>query len=226
MEVRYRHYFLEALTITALIFLVGFLLGIRMETARNEELKSYYQSSESEINEIILELNSFEENFGYCEEILQKNFDIAERIYEQAVLFEKYEESTIFTEKSLIEEHKKFDYMRTLFWINSIKMKKNCPNNTMNTLAYLYDYRPKKNKEVIEQRKVSAIARNTKSKLGSELVLIPIAKNVEILELDDLLKNMIFLENVEESAFLIANEEILFLSNQSSDLNSYFNIDY
>jgi len=218
---RYRYYFIEALALTIILFVIGFIIGLSIEHNRNLELVEYYSSTEKEIYSIMESLDISNLGQYTCYELTQRNFEIGNRIYAQALIFEEYEESAILTKSYLSQEHRKFDFLRTLFWINSVNIKERCGNNVFDTVVYLYDYQPDKIDDIAKQRVISAVSSQIKSELNDEIILIPIAKNLNISLLDNTLREY---EYQNESAFLIINEEEIFLYNQTEDIRKYFNL--
>ncbi len=215
---RYRYYFLEALFITLLIFFIGFIIGYTLENNRNLILKEYYSETEDSINSLFEEIDKFNLNSSECETLIEKGLELGDRIYRQALIFEKYETSAILTTNHLIEEHKKFDLLRTLYWANLIDLKKYC-NGGSNTLVYLYDYRPKKIKDIAKQKTSSTIASEIKVIFEDDLILIPIAKNLNISYLDKLIE---MYEIPQDTVFFIANEEKIFKYGEMEEIKDYF----
>jgi len=217
---RYRHYFLEALILTMILFAFGFMIGLSIENHRNSELIKYYTATEKEITTITDQLDISNLGKYTCHELISRNSETGDEIYTQALIFEEYENSAILTKSYLEKEHRKFDVLRTLFWINNIKIKERCGKNVINTLVYLYDYNPENDEDLAKQRVVSQITTEIKGALQDRVVLIPIAKNLNISSLDNILEKYNY-DN--ESILLIVNEEKLFLFNELDDGRKYFN---
>jgi hypothetical protein len=223
MAMRYRYYFIEALVLTLFLFLIGFLIGMGIEQNRNEKLANSYLNTESEILDLGAQLDITNLGRFTCSELIKRNFYIGNQIYEQALIFEEYENSAILTKSQLVKEHKKFDALRTLFWINSIKIKDRCGNNVFDTVVYLYNYPTEEIDELAKQRVMARITQEIKSKYEKEVILIPIAKNLNITSLNTLIE---YYDYINESTLLIVNEKETFLSNQTEQIRSYFKIDF
>lgn len=223
MEMRFRYYFLEALALTLLLFVVGFLIGWVIETNRNLEIANYYISTEDEIS--VLEDQLDMSNLGKytCSELISRNSNMGNNIYEQALIFEEYENSAILTKSQLIQEHRKFDVLRTLFWINSINIKKRCGNDLFDTVVYLYNYQTEELSGIAQQKILARITSEIKENSPKEVLLIPIAKNLNISSLSTLLEKY---NNLNESALLIVNEDKEFMYNQTEEIREYFKIDF
>lgn len=219
---RYRYYFIEAFILTCAIFAVGFFIGWNIEQSRNNELTNLYYSTEDELLDLGTQMSMTNLGKFTCSELIERSFIIGDRIYEQALIFDDYESAAIFTKSQLIKEHRKFDTLRTLYWISNIKIKERCGENAFITLVYLYDYPTKNNEEVSKQRVMSKVGLEVKQSLDGKTILIPIAKNLNISSLDDILsKYNLF----NESAILIVNEERVFLANETDDIRSYLGIE-
>jgi hypothetical protein len=221
MEMRYRYYFIEALALTIILFIGGFMLGMLMENNRNAELASLYSSVEIEILDLGDKLDISNLGKYTCSELVSRNSEIGDEIYSQALIFQRYEDAAIFTKDKLVEEHRKFDILRTMFWINSVKIKDRCGSKVFDTVVYLYDYPVEDMGSVAKQRIMESITAEIKDGINENIVLIPIAKNLNISTLDSMIEKY---ANINESAVLIINEHAVFLSNQTAEIRAYFNI--
>jgi len=223
MEMRFRYYFLEALALTLLLFAVGFIVGLVIENNRNLELANYYISTEDEISVFENQLDLSNLGKYTCSELISRNSNMGNNIYEQALIFDEYENSAILTKSQLVREHRKFDVLRTLFWINSINIKKRCGSNLFDTVVYLYDYQTEEMDGIAQQKILARITSEIKDNSEKEVILIPIAKNLNISSLSALLEKY---ENINERALLIVNEDTEFLYNQTEEIRDYFKIDF
>jgi len=218
---RYRYYFLEALIFTIALFAIGFFMGFVIEQARNNELHSYYSNTENALNNLQEQLDISNLGKYTCSELIERNFDIGDQIYTQALIFDRYENSAIFTKNQLIDEHRKFDILRTLFWINSIKIKDRCGSEVFDTLVYLYDYQSEVIEDVAKQKVMARVTLEIKQDSKNSIILIPIAKNLNISELNSMIKDY---DSINESTLLILNEQKAFLYNQTEQIRDYFNL--
>lgn len=218
---RYGYYFIEALALTIMLFIGGFMLGLLMENNRNSELATSYLSVEVEILDLGAKLDISNLGKYTCSELILRNSEIGDEIYSQALIFQRYEDAAIFTKDKLVEEHRKFDILRTMFWINSVKIKDRCGSRVFDTVVYLYDYPVEDMSSVAKQRVMESITAEIKGKIDGNIVLIPIAKDLNISTLDSMIEKY---SNINESAVLVVNEDAVFLSNQTMEIRSYFNI--
>jgi hypothetical protein len=222
MEMRYRYYFIEALALTLFLFIIGFLIGLNIEHNRNVEITEYYMNTEESLGILTDKLALSNLGKYTCSELITQNFEIGNQIYEQALIFERYENSATFTKSQLIGEHRKFDVLRTMFWTNSIKIKERCGEDSFNTIVYLYNYQSEEIEEIAKQKIMSSITQEIKEKAKEKIILIPIAKNLNISSLNVMMSEY---DNLNESTLLIVNEDLTFLANQTEDLRKYFKID-
>ena len=221
MAMRYRYYFIEAFILTVLLFVGGFFIGMGIEKTRNDYLAQSYYSTESEILDLGAQLDISNLGRYTCSELIARNFDIGNQIYEQALIFQDYENAAILTKTQLVKEHKKFDALRTLFWVNSIKIKERCGEGVFNTVVYLYDYPATETESMAKQKIMARITQEIKDLAQNEVVLIPIAKNLNISSLNDLISQY-DLEN--ESAVLLINEKDVFFTNETDKIRNYFDM--
>jgi hypothetical protein len=197
-----KNVFWEALIITVFIFGIGILLGIFIENGRAGAISEMYLKSEINLLDIKVQTEILNMEGLNCERAIQENINFGDKIYQDAKTLDRYEAASRITD-SLVEQHKRYDLLRTLFWINSIKIKEKC-GNQFHTVVYLYDYDPEnveiKSKQTIFSRFLSEL----KKEQGSDIVLIPIAKNLNLSSLD-LLTSKYQLG----SASVILNEELV-----------------
>jgi hypothetical protein len=182
MKEHQHHLFLEALGLALLIFLVGIFLGSSMESLRTNKITDMYIRSETTLLDLQIQATLLKTKNIDCAVAVEKNIQFGDSIYEEAKILENYEESNKLT-NGLLEQHRKYSVLRTLFWMNSIDIKKSCKND-FHTVVYLYDYNPKDLAVASEQRFFSNFLTRLKEEKGNDIMLIPIAKNMEINSLD------------------------------------------
>ena len=197
-----KNVFWEALIITVFIFGIGILLGIFIENGRAGTISEMYLKSEINLLDIKVQTEILNMQDINCARATQENLKFGDKIYQDAKTLDSYESASRITD-SLIEQHRRYDLLRTLFWINSIKIKEKC-DNQFHTVVYLYDYEPEdvemKSKQIIFARFLSEL----KDEQGSNIVLIPIAKNLNLSSL-----NLLISKYQLGSASVILNEELV-----------------
>lgn len=204
MERKNKNIFLEALLLTLLVFLIGILLGVLFEEKRVGTIEEYYIQSEVSLMDIFAYDNFVELDISECSVLINYNINFANKIYEEAILLEKYENSGKIS-KAMEAQHAKYDVMRTLLWINTMKTDKICENN-IHTVVYLYEF----DSEDLTKKAInsvwSKILSDLKTIYGDNIILIPIAVNSNIIALDAILENY----DVEEFPVLIIdNKEVI-----------------
>ena len=195
--------FWEALLITLVVFVGGIVLGISLEGKRVDNINDYYLRSEISMVDI-LALNSFIGNEDLsCEDLVMSNFEFADRIYEEALLLEKYEDSGRVTETMKLE-HKKYDLLRTFLWDNAITSKEKCKAD-FDVVVYLYNAEPLDLGEKAENTVWSKILLDVKIEKGFDMILIPVAVDSELVSLNSKLSNF----NITSYPALVINDEIV-----------------
>jgi hypothetical protein len=165
--------FWEAFVITALVFILGLLIGVFMESSRLDKFEELYMESEISLTDYfaLSQLSTNEEK--NCEAIIELNLNFADKIYSDALLLEKYEESNSLT-RDLELLHKKYDVLRTLLWINTINSLRECETN-FSTVVFLYEFRTKDLNKKAENEVWGKILFDLKQEEAENILLIPIA---------------------------------------------------
>jgi hypothetical protein len=177
--------FWEALLLTVVVFFLGILIGISFESGKIDEIRQYYSYSEASIMDLFASNNLIDVKSIECGDLNKANFDFANKIYEEAIILEKYESSGKITD-GLILEHKKYDLLRTLLWVNEMKTVQKCGRES-HTIVYLYEYQPDDLVQKATQGVWSKILFDLKSEYGSDVLLIPIAVDNDLVSLNSVL---------------------------------------
>jgi hypothetical protein len=208
--------FWEALLLAGVLFVFGLVLGISFEAGKLDEINKYYAESEIFLMDIFA-LNNIAnfENIS-CEQLINSNVEFADKIYDEARLLEKYEESGKISESMKIA-HKKYDLLRTFLWMNTMKIKSKCDGD-FSYIVYLYEYDPDDLVKKATQRVWSEVLFQLKQEKGNEIVLIPIAVNSDLTSLDVLIKKF----NISDSPAVIINDKkVIYELNSVSQLKDY-----
>lgn len=209
MLISQKHAFWEALVIAIFVFGLGVLLGVFIEHSRQSTISEAYLQSEIDLLDIKIQTEALSIDNLNCNEAIQKNIEFADKVYEDAKLLKKYEGASRITD-SLLSQHKRYDLLRTLLWLNSIKIKQRCGSENFNTVVYLYDYEPENIELSSKQEIFSRFLQELKNQKGSQIVLIPIAKNLGINSLDLLTDNIKITDTsviVDEGKLIITEPE-------------------
>jgi len=184
-----KNVFWQAFILAAFVFALGILFGFVMENSRSASIEKLYFQSELDLLDIRIQNDIYSiENIKIdCLGAVQENIKFADRIYEEAKLLDKYEQANKIT-GNIILQHKKYDLLRTLFWINSIKIKNRC-NASYHNLVYFYDYNEPSIEIRAKQAVFSRILSELKEEFGSEVMLIPIAGDNDIISVELLMNS-------------------------------------
>lgn len=176
--------FWEALLLTVVVFLFGLLIGVAYESTKSSDMNDYYIASELSLMDVFA-LNSLitmgSEN---CSDLTEANLNFADKIYQEAVILDKYEAAGKITNEMEVV-HKRYDVLRTFLWINTIQTSKKCEKD-YSTVVYLYEYSSDDLAQKAKQNVWSKILSDLKEKEGSNILLIPIAADSNLTSLDSL----------------------------------------
>lgn len=210
--------FWEALLLTLVVFVLGMLVGTAFESSKMEKVNQYYIQSEISLIDILALNYLAGTQESNCTILVESNLALADRVYEEAYLLEKYEESGKLSE-ALKLAHQKYDILRTFLWINQMKISEKCKGQ-IDTVVYLYEFEPEDLVKRATQEVWSKILFDLKQEKGNEVILIPIAVNNKLASLDALIYKL----NITNSPVVIINEkEIITELSSVEDLKKYIN---
>lgn len=201
--------FWEALFLTVVVFLFGLLIGVWYESAKSSDMNDYYTNSELSLMDVFALNSLMTLNSESCETLTNANLEFADKIYQEAVILEKYESVGKVTEDMEIV-HKRYDVLRTFLWINTIKTSEKCQRD-YSTVIYLYEYFSKDLAQKARQNVWSKILSDLKEEQGKNILLIPIASDSNLTSLDSLISKF----NVTSYPVVIIDEKYVI-----SDLSS------
>lgn len=207
--------FWEALLLTLVVFVFGLLIGISFENSKLDEVNSYYLKSEISLMDI-LAVNNLVESSDSCEFLVSADLDLANRIYGEALLLEKYDGARKVTDGLKIV-HEKYDVLRTFLWISSMKTQEKC-GEEFNVVVYLYEYGTEDLGEKAKQNTWSKVLSDLKQKYGDEVLLIPISTSNELSSLKFLTGG---LGISEKTAVVINNEFVITDLSSVEDIEKY-----
>jgi len=173
-----KHPFWLALVFTIAVFLIGISLGFFIEGARSDSIE--ISILDSEINLLDEQLrNRVIETFDLnCSVAVQSTFDFADDVYWDAKVLETYVAASTF-ENNLGTLHRRYDLLRTILWTESIELKNRCGAD-FHTLVYLYEFDSDDLDLVSTQRVFSKVLEEVKAEHGEDVLLIPIAGNLDL----------------------------------------------
>lgn len=208
--------FWEALLLTVVIFVLGLLLGVAIENSRLNDVNDYYAMSEISLMDIVALNNMFDLESNNCNALINSNLEFADRIYEEAKLLEKYEAAGKLTDNIKLS-HKKYDLLRTFLWTNAIKTNQQCSPNNFNVVVYLYEYETEDLAQKATQNVWSKVLFDLKQDKGSEIVLIPIAADSNLVSLDTLVAGY----GIEKYPVVIVNDKVITQLTNMKELEVY-----
>lgn len=170
--------FWQALVLSLIVFGSGIFLGFMLEGSRVGKIGKLYAESELSLLDIKLQSEIYSDMDIRCSTAIQENVNFADKVYGEAKILDRFENAARITE-SMKLQHKKYDLLRTLFWLNSIKIKQKC-NAQYHNLVYFYRYNEPTTGEKAKQAVFSRSLQELKNKYGGKVMLIPIAADNNI----------------------------------------------
>ena len=211
-----KYIFLFALIATLIVFNIGIFMGYMLESSRIEKINQMYQNTEMKILDQITQMNSFESFDFDCDKMFDENVRFGNQIFEEASLIKRYEEANIFSEE-IVAQHKRFDLLRSLFWINSVKIKEVCDLDYHN-VVYFYKYNKPNFEEKSKQNAISNLLYELKEKFGNSILLIPIAGDNDISSVNLLVDKY----NITEFPVVLIDEKIVITDiSELEDIEKY-----
>ena len=207
-----KHVFWEALIIAIFILGIGIMFGISVEGERTQEISELYLKAEINLLDVEIQTQLLEFENLNCEEIIKKNIEFADRVYYDALTLEQYEDVNSLTD-SLASQHKRYDLLRTILWLNSIKIKEKCGEDSFHTVVYLYEYKTQDLEQEGKQIVFSNFLSDLKDEEKEAIILIPIARNLNISSLELLTKHY----GINETSIIVDEDLIIY---ELADLNN------
>lgn len=196
-----KHVFWEALFLTVVVFFFGMLLGVAFENSQLQSVNEYYAKSEISLIDI-LAMNSITDIRSIdCEFLIESNLNFADRIYEEAVILEDYENAKKLTENIELA-HKKYDLLRVFLWTDSMKILEKC-GRSFSSVVYLYDAEPQDLEKKATQGVWSKILYDLKQIKKDDIVLIPIGVDGELESINLMVKRF----EIEELPVVVINNK-------------------
>lgn len=180
------HVFWQALIISVIIFNLGIFLGYMLENSRIGKVNQLYAESELNLLDVKIQSEMYDSSAVNCENAIEGNIAFADKVYEEAKILDKFESASRMTD-SIRLQHEKYDLLRTLFWLNSMKIKQKC-NASYHDVVYFYQYNDATLEIKAEQNVFSRLLGDLKVKYGNSIMLIPIAADNNVSSVSMLLK--------------------------------------
>lgn len=209
--------FLYALILTIIVFNTGLFFGYALESSRINKIHDWSVQAEMNLLDQKLQSQAMDLLNLDCNLLIENNVAFADRIYEQGLIIEKYEQSSRIDD-DIKKEHRRLDLLRSLLWMNSIEIKEKC-NSDYHNLVYFYNYNDPTLDEKAQQRFYSNLLSEIKNNYGGDVLLIPIAVDNDLPSVNLLVNKF----NVTELPAILVDEAYLLTGVQSEeDIISFF----
>jgi len=173
-----KYIFLYALLLTIVIFNLGIFMGYMLESSRISKINTFYLDAEMNLLDQLTQKDALQILNLSCDLLVKENIKFGDSIFQEALQIQKYEEANRINDE-IIFQHKRFDLLRALFWINSITIKQKC-NSQYHNLVYFYKYNEPSLEQESKQRFFSNLLQEVKQKEGDKVMLIPIAADNDL----------------------------------------------
>lgn len=168
-----KYIFLYALIATLVVFNLGIFMGYMLESSRLDKINTLYSNAELELFDQMAQKEALGVLNLDCKTLVKENIKFGDKIFQEALQIQKYENANRIS-NDIIFQHKRFDLLRTLFWMNSVKIKQNC-NSDYHNIIYFYKYTNPLISQDSKQKFFSNLLEQVKQKEGDNVMLIPIA---------------------------------------------------
>jgi len=211
-----KYIFLYALFATLIIFNVGIFMGYMLENSRVNKINNLYLNAEIGILDQLVQKDAQGILNPSCELLFEENIKFGNRIYEEALTIQEYEEANQMNE-DIEYQHKRFDLLRAMFFINSIKIKESC-NLDYHIVTYLYKYNNPTLEQGSKQKFFSGLLRQVKEKYGDSVILIPMAGDNDIPSINLILETY----KIKELPIILIDEDTTLTEvNTKEDIEKY-----
>lgn len=212
-----KYIFLYALILSIIVFNVGIFMGYMLESSRLNQIDAFYLDTEVELFDQITQKEALSMLELNCDNLIEENIQFGDRIYQEAMKIQGYEGANKIS-KSMVLYHKKFDVLRALFWVNSIKMKQRCGYNSHN-VVYFYQYNEPPLEQESKQKVFSNLLAELKEGFGNNILLIPLSGDNNIPSINLLMEEY----NITELPTILIDEKVKLTDIQSrEDIEKYF----
>ena len=195
--------FVYALLMTIFLFNLGIFMGVMLEASRVEKIGGLYFEAEIELLDQKIQKDALDLMDLNCELLVSENIGFADRIFQEALIIQRYEDANKMNQE-IIFQHKKYDLLRTLFWMNSIRIKQKC-NSDYSNVVYFYDFDKPSLEQASEQRFFSNLLVEIKEEYREKVMLIPIAADNDLPSVNLLLEKY----GIIELPAILIDEEIV-----------------
>src|SRR3989344_4152625 len=170
--------FWKAGIVTLVIFISGVLLGYILENNRINEVRQDYRDLEKQWADAKIQSTFYQlMTPSFCNESIKENLNFADRVYDEGLKLEKFEDKNIISDDILYDKER-YVLLKLEFWLNSVYLKNKCNTNYTN-LIYFYAQNPTLTQKAAQNTQ-SLILKDLKDKHGQEIMLIPLPIDLDI----------------------------------------------
>lgn len=173
-----KHVFWQAFIAAMAVFLIGLFIGFSYEGARVEEIQDFYFDSQSDLLDFKLSTEIIYNSNLSCDQLYEKGIEFADRIFEEALKLEKYDDSNKLDEH-LVGLHRRYDILRVSLWKDLTDINKECQGNR-NVIIYFYDYVDTPIITKATQGAMGSFLIELKEKYSDDIILIPVAVDTHV----------------------------------------------
>jgi len=196
-------------------------MGYLLESSRINKINTLYLNAEMELLDQTLQrdmIGATGFNQTICQDFVNENINFGDEIFQEAQQIQKYEDANKIN-GDIVFQHKRYDLLRTLFWMNSIVIKQKC-NASYNDVVYFYKYNNPSIEQDSDQKALSNLLIELKNKYGNNVMLIPIAGDNNISSINLLMEQY----SITQLPAILINEKIkLTQINSMSEIEKYLN---
>lgn len=199
-----KNVFWQALVIVIILFSFGVYFGHLLENWRTNNIIDFYAKSELNLLDLNIQNKIYSLKTIDCNNSIKENINFGNDIYKEALLLVKYENAQRITDNIKLQ-HKKYDLLRNLFWINSIEIKHKC-NAAYHNIVYLYHYNNPNIEKMAKQDVFYNLLNELKEKYQNEIMLIPIAGDNDLASINLMMD--LYNVSVSELPVILIDEKI------------------
>jgi hypothetical protein len=196
----------KAAILTAIVFIAGLGVGVFLDDQRVAQTRAQLTDVDLQWNDArlaslyYLQHATFDAYF--CKSAIDANLAFNDRIYQQGLQLERFEQVNRFAPE-LLQEKKRYAMLQLQFWLNGLALKKTC-NASYSTLVYFYYHY---DQNVSAQQKAQAdVLTEMKSKCGANLYLIPLPLDLDISTISLIASQY----NINSAPSLLVDEKYVF----------------
>jgi hypothetical protein len=198
-----RKYFLVAALITAIIFILGIIVGVQLDISKLDNIQNKYKQTELDWYDIQIKSDYYKLYPGvtaYCDIMINSNLEFSDKIYSQGLEIERYEEQSKFLE-AVKQDKREYALLKFQFWMNALELRDSCEAE-YDTIIYFYKDEPSAIEEV-KQNAMSNVLFNLKQDRGADIILVPLPIDLDIESINLITKQF----NIHEVPTIVINEK-------------------